>query len=103
MVDTPGPFAASDLNAVSTTLNSINEAAGKASKALIDGFAKAVVSGKSFDQTLQGIVKSLSTMALKSASSPLQQGFTQLLQQGVGALAGGLGGAGAVEIGRAHV
>ena len=52
MVDTPGPFAASDLNAVSTTLNSINEAAGKASKALIDGFAKAVVSGKSFDQTL---------------------------------------------------
>lgn len=99
MVELTGAFAAKDFEAIAGSLRAINDAAGKASKTLTDAFASAIVSGRSFDQTLQGIVRSLSQMALKSALEPVQQGLTQLLQTGLGALAGGVGRGGATITG----
>ena len=42
-------------------------------------------------------------MALKSALGPVQQGLTQLLQTGLGALAGGLGRGGATSSGLLNI
>ncbi len=86
MTDTA--FQAQDLNTVETSLNNINAASQKVSQSLVKGFAGAVVSGKAFDQTLQGILLSLSKMTLNAALQLVTQG----LSSGVNSLISGLVG-----------
>lgn len=88
------PFAAQDLKDVRVSLDAIGVSAEKVSKTLTGAFAGAIVSGKSFDQTLQSVILSLSKVALKSGLEPLQQGFTALLQSGFAAIFGAFGGGG---------
>lgn len=95
MADVTSPFATQDLAQVRVSLDAIGVSADKVSKTLTGAFASAITSGKSLDQTLQGLVLSLSKMALKASLQPLQQGLTQLLQQAAGSLTGGFGGGGA--------
>ena len=90
----PGPFAAQDLNQVNATLNNIGVSADKVSKSLTSAFASAIVSGKSLDQTLQGVVLSLSKMALTASLKPLQEGLSGALSSAFSAFSGGGAGAG---------
>ena len=65
------PFAAGDLAQVGKTLDGLNISADKVAKSLTGAFASAIVSGKSFDKTLQGLALSLSKLALNAALKPL--------------------------------
>ncbi len=88
-------FASQDLNQVRTSLDSINLSSQKVSQSLSKTFANAIVAGKSFDQTLQGVLTSLSKMTLTAAIQPLTQGVASGLNSLItGMLAGLSGGAG---------
>ena len=52
-------FAASDLNLVRKTLDDIDISASKVSRSLTSAFSNAILTGKSFDQTLQMVGLSL--------------------------------------------
>ena len=89
---TGAPFAAQDLNTVETSLNNINAASQKVSQSLVKGFANAALSGKAFDQTLQGVLASLSKMTLNAALQPVTQGVSSGVNSLLSGLLGGLGG-----------
>jgi len=89
---TSGPFATQDLRQVSAALDNITLSSSKVSQSLSRTFASAIIAGKSFDQTLQSVLASLSKMALTSALQPLMQGATTGLGQLVTGLLGGLTG-----------
>ncbi len=89
------PFAAQDLKGINTTLDGISQSAGKVSKSLTSAFANAIVTGKSFDETLKGIALNMSKIFLNAGMKPLTSGLTSLLSSAVSGLAGGGGGAGA--------
>ena len=72
-------FAAQDFNAIKTSLDGIAASSQKVSKSLTSAFSSAVVSGKSFDQTLLGIGTSLSKIALNAALEPVQKGLSGAL------------------------
>ena len=82
------PFVASDLAAVKSALDGIDVSAAKVSNSITKAFSGAVVSGKSFEQTLQTIGLSLTRMALNAGLQPLQSGLTSL----VGSMFSGFGG-----------
>ena len=90
------PFAAQDLDQVRFSLDAIGVSADKVSKSLASAFSSAIVSGKSFDQTLQGVLSSLSKMALSASLKPLQEGVSSLLGSMLSGLGGGFGGGGGV-------
>ncbi len=94
MTETTAAFAAQDLKQVRVSLDAIGISADSVSKSLTTAFSSAVISGKSFDQTLQSVLQSLSKVALNSALKPLQQGLSSLLSTAFSALGGGLGGGG---------
>ena len=95
ITSTGAPFAAQDLNTVETSLNNINAASQKVSQSLVKAFANAALSGKAFDQTLQGVLLSLSKMTLNAALQPVTQGISSGVNAAIGGLASGLaGGAG---------
>ena len=81
--------ANSALQDVNASLDAIGVSANRVSNILTSAFGKAVVSGQSFDRTLQGVVGNLGAMALKLASAPLQSGVSAL----VSSVFGGGGGA----------
>ena len=72
-------FAAQDLNLVKTTLDGIGLSSDKVSKSLTSAFSGAVVSGKSFDDTLKTITASLAKMVLNAGTQPLATGLSSLL------------------------
>lgn len=84
--------AARDYDAVRASLDSISSSSDKVASSLTRTFANAVASGKSFDQTLQSIVLSLSKMTLNAALQPLGQGLSSGLQSLIGGLTSGLSG-----------
>lgn len=92
MTDTLAPFAAQDLAAVRLNLDAIGVSADRVSKSLTSAFTGAIVAGKSFDQTLQSVLLSLSKVALNASLKPLMEGLTSTVG---GALAGLVGGGGA--------
>ena len=94
MPDVAAPFAAQDLSQLRTSLDGVGVSADKVSKSLTSAFASAIVSGKSFDQTLQSVLLSLSKVALNASLKPLQQGFSSLIQSALGSIGGGGGGGG---------
>ena len=71
-------FAAQDLNTVKTTLDGISLSGDKVAASLSRAFAGAVVSGKSFDDTLKTVAASLAKVLLQSGAQPLAQGLTGL-------------------------
>jgi len=83
MVDSLG------LGDVQASLDKVNVSADRVASTLTNGFAKAVTSGQAFDKTLQGVLTSLSKMALNAGLQPLQQGLSALVSS---AFAGGGGG-----------
>jgi phage-related minor tail protein len=95
MSDVGTPFAAQDLNQVRVSLDTIGVSADKVSKSLASAFSSAIISSKSFDQTLQGVLQSLSKMALNASLKPLQEGISSLLSSALSGLGGGGGGGGA--------
>lgn len=76
------PFQTQDLKATKTLLDQINVSAATATKALSSGLASAAVSGKSLDDTLTTIARSLAKLALNAGAQALTKG----LASGVGAL-----------------
>ena len=72
-------FAAHDLNLVKTTLDGISLSGDKVAASLSKAFAGAVVSGKSFDDTLKTISLSLAKMLLSAGTQPVTQGLTSLI------------------------
>lgn len=84
MVDAAG------LTDVQTSLDKVNVSADRVGATLTSAFAKAVASGQSFDKTLQGVLTSLSKMALNAGLQPLQQGLSALAASALGGGAGGV-------------
>ena len=80
--------AAQNIVDVKTSLDSVSVSADKVATTLTTAFSKAVTSGKSFDQTLQTILTSLSKVALTAGMQPLQQGISALVSSGMSGLAG---------------
>ena len=74
MVD-PTNGATQSLQDVSTSLDAIHVSADRVAASLTGAFAKAATSGKAFDATLQGVLGTLSKMAVNTALPPLQQGL----------------------------
>ena len=86
---TPTPAdAALNILDVKTSLDSVTVSADKVSTTLTNAFSKAVTSGKSFDQTIQSILTSLSKIALNAGMQPLQQGISALVSSGMSGLSG---------------
>ena len=73
------PFAAGDLDRVRTTLDGVGVSADKVAASLTGAFAKAIVSGQSFEKTLQAVALSLSRMALNSAMQPMVKGLSSMV------------------------
>lgn len=73
------PFAAGDLERVRTTLDGVGVSADKVAASLTGAFAKAIVSGQSFEKTLQGVALNLSRIALNAAMQPVARGLSGLL------------------------
>ena len=80
--------ASQSLVDVKSAIDSVNISAAKVSTTLTDAFAKASASGQSFDKTLQGVLSSLSKMALNAGLQPLQQGLSALVSSPFGAGSG---------------
>lgn len=72
-------FAAQDLNLVKTTLDGISLSSDKVAKSLTNAFSGAIVSGKSFDETLRTITASLAKMVLNAGTQPITAGLSSLL------------------------
>ena len=85
---TSTPFVAGDLTTIKSALDGIDISATKVSKSLTSAFSSAIVSGKSFEQTLQSIGSNLTRMALNAGLQPLQNGLSGL----VGSMFSGIGG-----------
>ncbi|MDB5651444.1 MAG: hypothetical protein JWL62_2964 [Hyphomicrobiales bacterium] len=83
------PFAASDLAQVGTTLDGLNISADKVAKSLTGAFASAILSGKSFEKTVQGIGLSLSKMIVSSAMQPVTQGLSSAISSAFSSIGGG--------------
>ena len=79
MTPMDGGFAAQDADDVRAGLDRVEASAQRMSRTLTRAFASAVVSGKSFEDTLKGVALALSKMALNSAMKPLQQGVSSSL------------------------
>jgi phage-related minor tail protein len=79
MTQMDGGFAAQDADDVRAGLDRVEASAQRMSRTLTRAFASAVVSGKSFEDTLKGVALALSKMALNSAMKPLQQGVSSSL------------------------
>ena len=92
MTDTLGPFAAQDIAQVRLNLDAIGVSAANVSKSLTSAFSNAIIAGKSFDQTLQSILLSLSKVALNASLKPLTEGITSSIGGLLSGLAGGGGG-----------
>ena len=89
------PFAAADLERVRGTLDGIGVSADKVARSLSGAFAGAIVSGQSFEKTLQKVALGLSKLVLNSALQPVTKGLTSL----AGALfSGGASGEQAVAV-----
>lgn len=84
-------FAAQDLAEVRMTLDGIGASADKVSKALSSAFASAIVSGRSFNETLTLIAASLTRVFLNAGLQPLTQGLSSMLSSGLSGLVGGGG------------
>ena len=84
MID-PSNGATQTLQEVTTSLDAINISADRVAASLTGAFSKAAVSGKAFDETLQGVLGNLSKMALNIALPPLQQGLSTLTAAAFGA------------------
>jgi phage-related minor tail protein len=89
------PFASQDLGQVKSTLDTIGVSADKVARSLTSAFANAAVSGKSLDQTLQGIVSTLGKVVVNAGMKPVQQGLSQLISSALSGLGGGGAGGGA--------
>ncbi len=88
--------AAQDFNSVRASLDNIGASSDKVSSSLTKTFATAIAAGKSFDQTLQSVVQSLSKMTLNAALQPVTQGLSSGVNSLISGLLGGLSsGAGA--------
>ena len=83
MVDSP------DFGDVQASLDKVNVSAERVASTLANGFARAVTSGHAFDKTLQGVLTSLSKMALNAGLQPLQQGLSALVSSAFGGGGGG--------------
>ncbi len=93
-LDSAANVSVSGLSDIRTSLDGINISAEKVSRSLTQVFSRAIVGGKSFDQTLRSVGQSLSRIALKSGIQPLLQGASGLVNSTLGSLAGA-GGSGA--------
>lgn len=89
IADGSAPFVASDLNAIKGALDGIDISAAKVSRSLTGAFSGAVVSGRSFEQTLQTIGSSLTRVALNAGLQPLQSGLTSLVGSMFAGVSGG--------------
>ncbi len=77
------------LTDMQSSLDKVNVSADRVAATLMGGFAKAATSGQALDKTLQGVLTSLSKVALNAGLQPLQQGLSALASS---ALGGGVGG-----------
>lgn len=93
--DLGGSVSLGDLDDIRTSLDAINLSADRVSRSLSRAFANAIVSGKSFDDTLRSVALSLSRLALNAGLWPLMQGATSLVG---GALSSITGGGGALPV-----
>ena len=84
----PSNGATQTLQDVTSSLDAINVSADRVAASLTGAFSKAATSGKALDATLQGVLGSLSKMALNIALPPLQQGLSALTSAAFGAGAG---------------
>ncbi len=87
--------ALSELNDVRIALEGINLSADRVSRSLSRTFATAIVSGRSFNDTLRLVGLNLSRMALSAGLQPLMQGLTSTAGSTFASL---LGGGGALPI-----
>jgi phage-related minor tail protein len=85
---TVSPFVKQDLSDIRSSLDGITVSANNVSTSLTRAFANAIVSGKSFNDTLALVATSLSKMALTSALQPISQGLTSLASSAVSGLLG---------------
>lgn len=72
-------FAVQDLNTIKASIDAIGLSSDKVSKSLTSAFTGAITSGKSFDQTLQGILASLAKMVLSAGTSQVTSGLNSLI------------------------
>ena len=84
------PFAAQDLGVIKTTLDGINISADSVSSSLAKAFSGAVVSGKSFNETLLAVGASLARIAVGASIQPLAQGLTGLVGQAFSGVSNGV-------------
>jgi phage-related minor tail protein len=82
--DTSTAFAAQDLSSVQQALDGITLSSENVSKSLSKTFASAIVSGKSFNDTLATIATSLSRVALNNGAQSLVSGATSWLAAAFG-------------------
>jgi phage-related minor tail protein len=88
-------FETLDMKAMKTLLDQIDVSAAAVSKSLATGFANASASGKSFNDTLEAIGRSLAKMALRAGAQAVGQG----LASGLGAIiSNAFGSAGARSV-----
>ncbi len=76
------PLATHDLTSMKQLLDQINASGEKATRTLLGGFGAATASGKSFNETLATLTRSLARLALRDATRTLSDG----LMSGLGGL-----------------
>jgi len=86
-----GSMAVQELAAVQVSLEGINVSADRVSRTLSRAFASAIVSGKSFDQTLRSVGLSLSRIAMNAGIQPLLQGAMGMASTSLASFFGGAG------------
>lgn len=80
---------AQDLSSIGDSLDRISLSADRVSRTLSRTFAGAIVSGKSFDETLRNVGMNLSKLALSSSLEALMKGVTGSAGAGLTSLFGG--------------
>jgi phage-related minor tail protein len=70
------PLAPQDLAATKLLLDQINASGEKMTKTLANGFGAASTSGKSFNETLSTLAKSIARLAIRDGTKALTQGLT---------------------------
>ena len=78
------------LTDVQASLDKVNVSADRVASTLTNAFARAATSGQAFDKTLQGVLMSLSNMALNAGLQPLRQGLSALVSSSLGGGGGGV-------------
>ena len=81
-------FAAADVSAIASALDTVDASAARVSRTLSKTFADALINGKSFESTLSTIGQQLSSIALQSATKAAVDGIGSLLSSAFSSFSG---------------